>query len=126
MLADMRAQMSGGVLVVWIDGEVDVSNARDLGSAISNRLTNEALGVVLDLSAVSYMDSAGIHVVFELRERLKTRGQGLRLVVPAGSPITAVVELVDLPRAVGVVESADEALAAIVEAFPQPNPPDGH
>lgn len=125
-LADVRAQMSGGILVVSIEGEIDMSNARELGSAIARRLTNEALGAVLDLSNVSYIDSAGIHVVFDLRERLKTRGQALRLVVPAGSPISSMVDLVDLPRAVGVVETAAEALAAIAAAVPQPNPSHGH
>jgi anti-anti-sigma factor len=118
--------MSAGILLVSVDGEVDVSNARDLGRAISERITNEALGVVLDLTEVSYMDSAGVHVVFELRERLKTRGQGLRLVVPERSPISSVVQLVDLPRAVGVLETSEEAVAAIAAAVPQPNPPDGH
>jgi anti-anti-sigma factor len=84
-LANLRSEQRDGIVVAQLEGEVDMSNAEQLKSALVRGMTNESFGLVLDLSALEYIDSAGIHILLELREQLKNRGQALRLVVPAGS-----------------------------------------
>ena len=54
--------------------------------ALSESVPNFALALVLDLSDVEYLDSGGIHLIYELREKLRARGQTLQLVIPADSP----------------------------------------
>ena len=51
-------------------------------------------GLVLDFSNTVYLDSAGLHFVFELGKRLRDRGQRLELVVPPGSPVAFVLQVV--------------------------------
>ena len=56
-------------------------------------VTNRARGLVLDLSAVTFLDSTGLRLVFRLARRLRDRQQSLRLVVPEGARISRVLSL---------------------------------
>jgi anti-sigma B factor antagonist len=111
--ADVRFETIGRVIVARLEGEIDMSNAGELGAAITARVTSEAVAVVLDLGAVDYLDSAGIHVVFELRERLSRRGQEIRLVVPSDSPIATALHHADVPRTLGAAETVKAAIADV-------------
>ena len=55
---------------------------RRWGPTVIGATPNEAQGVVLDLSGVDYLDSAGIYVIFGMRASLQARGQTLILVIP--------------------------------------------
>ena len=57
-----------------LEGEIDMSNAAS-SARRSRPRPGDAVAVVLDLSGVDYLDSAGIHVVYELRERLGAAGR---------------------------------------------------
>src|SRR5690606_35601083 len=79
-----------------IEGEVDISNAPEIASALHAAVGNAALGVVLDLTETTYLDSAGIRLLFEFARRLARRQQQLRLVVPEDSPVLRVLLLTDV------------------------------
>jgi len=115
-LAELSVDLVDRVVVAHIEGEIDLSNAHDLGAAIASRVPNEALAVVVDLSEVDYVDSAGIHVMFDLRNRLRARGQDLRLVVPSGSEIFEALRIVFLPQVVPVFGAVEEAIAGIADS----------
>ena len=117
--ADLDTTLMDGVLVARVRGEIDMSNAGEIGSAVAARISNEVLGLILDLTEVEYLDSAGLHTIFDLRARLRDRGQQLRLVVPQGATIAQAVEIMDIPRTVGVAESAESALESILTAVPR-------
>src|SRR5262245_51811746 len=84
-LAHLSFDGDADVIVVAITGEVDLSNAAEVTSAIVAAAPNEAAGVVVDLSGLSYLDSAGIRMLAELARRLDWRQQQLRVVAPEGS-----------------------------------------
>jgi anti-anti-sigma factor len=67
---------------------------------------------VLDLSDVDYLDSAGIHFVFTLRENVRTRGQEMRMVVPTSSPVN---DALRLAGASGLIETSNELAVALRE-----------
>ena len=110
-LADVRFEALDRVVVARLEGEIDMSNASELGSAITASVPSDALAVVLDLGAVDYVDSAGIHVVFELRERLTRRGQEIRLVVGPDSPIATTLGYAGVPGMIGTADTVQDALA---------------
>jgi anti-anti-sigma factor len=110
-IADVHFETIDRVVVARLEGEIDMSNATALGAAITARVPGDAAAVVLDLGAVDYVDSAGIHVVYELRERLKRRGQEIRLVVAPDSPIAATLRYADVPGTIGAAESVQDAIA---------------
>ena len=120
-LADLRIETVGRVVVARLDGEIDLSIATELGGVIADRVPNEALGLVIDLTKVDYVDSAGIHVLFDLRARLRNRGQGIALVVPPGAEIFEALRIAYLPGVVGVFDSLDSATESIAD-----KPPPGH
>src|SRR2546421_13026833 len=95
--AQLETRIEGRVLVAVLDGELDMSNAAGLGAAISNELSNASLGLIVDLTGVEYLDSAALHMLFELRRHLGNRGQAMRLVVPSGAIIAQTLEIMDVP-----------------------------
>ena len=110
-LARLEFTVRDDVVIARLSGEVDLSNASEVGDEMTGAVPNSALGLVLDLTATEYLDSSGVHLVFELAERLHRRQQQLRVVVPAGAPIRRVLRIVELDDTVPVVGSVDEAVA---------------
>src|SRR5450432_2023644 len=64
---------------VDVAGEVDIATAPDLERAL---LAAEARGrsVVLDLRALDFIDSSGVHVIIAAHHRARQRGRRLALV----------------------------------------------
>lgn len=113
MLADVQFDIRGDVVVATLTGEVDLSNATRLRDAIAEATANTALGVVLVLDAVDYLDSAGIHLVYRLRESLAARGQKLMLVIPEKSPVQDALRLAGVTHHLPIAASVDDALAGL-------------
>ena len=82
-----------GVVVASLSGEIDLSNATEITHALLGGVPNEALGLVIDLSEVSYLDSAGVRMLAELDHRLGWRAQALRVVAPETSRSRRVLEI---------------------------------
>lgn len=89
--------------VAALSGAVDLSNVEDLAQRLERSVTNRCQGLVLDLTAVTYLDSTGLRLVYRLARQLGDRQQGLRLVVPPGSRITRVLELAGVGSVATVV-----------------------
>lgn len=54
------------VTVVYVSGEVDMSNAEFLAASLRPVLAAEPLRIVIDLSDVSFLAAAGLHVLLHL------------------------------------------------------------
>jgi anti-anti-sigma factor len=114
-LADVRFSDHDRVVVARVTGEVDLSNAESIESAITEATPNQALALILDVSALDYLDSAGIHLIYKLRERLRTRGQTLRLVIPAASPANDALRLAGVSQVVDTAQSLEAAMREFAE-----------
>ena len=64
----------------------------------------------IDLSATTYLDSAGLNLLFALGEELRGRQQQLGLVVTEGSPIARMIKRVGLDQTFRVHAPLTEAL----------------
>ena len=123
----MRDRISGiefedrqdGVVVASVEGEIDSSNAADLRLALSERLPSTSTALVLDLSAVNYLDSSGIQLLFDLGRRLAARRQAIRLVVPEAAPMRRVLELCAVESVAPMHSQVDEALRAFADEAEQ-------
>jgi anti-anti-sigma factor len=109
-LADVRFSAHGRALVASVVGEVDLSNADNIRAAITESTDNHCLVVVLDLSDLDYLDSSGIQLIYQLREDVRARGQALRLVIPAGSPVNDALRLAGVAAHLETIDSVEEAL----------------
>jgi anti-anti-sigma factor len=113
MLADVRFTQSGRVVVAHLTGEVDISNAESLRNAIGEATPNQSLALVFDLSDIDYLDSAGIQLIYRLRESLRTRGQRLLVVVPPESRSRDALVTAGALSALDVYETLDAAFEAL-------------
>jgi len=109
-LADVQITLDSGALIARVTGEVDMSNAEEVGARVIGATPNEAQGVILDLSGVEYLDSVGIYVIFGMRASLHARGQSLILVIPGASPVHDSLRLAGAERPGEVAEAVDDAL----------------
>jgi anti-anti-sigma factor len=106
----LHAQSFEDRVVVSVHGEIDLENAGRARDRIFTAIPRAARGIVLDLSQVTHMDSAGVRLLFDLAGRLGERRLDLTIVSPAKSLLREVIEVVHLESVVAVVESVDEAL----------------
>jgi anti-sigma B factor antagonist len=112
--AEVVVTAAGEVPIAALEGEIDMANAEDLRDSMLEAVTNRAPGLVVDLTSTTYLDSAGIHVVFELARRLHARQQQLRVVVPAGATIRRVLTLTNVSAVAPMHERCDDAVAELV------------
>jgi anti-anti-sigma factor len=118
-LADVQITLARNAVVAHVIGEIDISNAEEMGATVIGATPSEAQGVVLDLSAVEYLDSAGIYVIYGMRSRLQARGQALILVIPPRSPVRDALRLAGAEHPGEVAEQVEEALRVIDDARPR-------
>ena len=119
-LAQLTTRTEENAIVASLAGEVDISNAADIGSVLESSVPQRALGLILDLSHATYIDSAGVHLLFRLGGRLTRRRQQLRVVVPEAAPIHKIVNLAGLGWTVPQDHSVSEALTKLkAEVTPQ-------
>ena len=112
-LARMDIERRGDAVVAHVEGDVDLSNSGELKRALEDAATPDALGIAVDMSGVGYVDSTGMTVLASLAKGLAVRRQSVAVVVPAGSGVRRLFELVGIDRVVGLHESLDEAIASL-------------
>ena len=99
--------------VVALSGEVDIVQAKSLRERLLGAVRNEDLGLVVDLSETTYIDSVGVSLLFELAERLSERQLRLAVVLPQAGLVERVLTIVNLKSVTPIHPSVDEALSAI-------------
>jgi anti-sigma B factor antagonist len=110
-LEGLQFSEHGDAVVARLAGEVDLSNASSVKDRLLHAVPNSAAALVLDLSETAYVDSSGVRLIFELAERLRSRGQRLELVVPDDSRIKRVLLLTEVQQVVSISSSLGGALS---------------
>ena len=116
-LADLKLESIGGLPVAHLSGEIDRSNAAEFGDRVTTAISDQAGGLVVDLSKLAFLDSTGIRMLFELSAQLKRRQQTLRVVVPDGSHLGEILDTVGLKQAAATDHTVGEAVAALTRAL---------
>ena len=82
MSLSISVTAESGESVVSVAGEVDVSNADELRTALDGCLAGEADTLVVDLSQVPYIDSTGIGVLVGAAHRAAEKNVRLEVARP--------------------------------------------
>jgi anti-sigma B factor antagonist len=82
----------GDAELVSLTGEIDLANAPEIGRAIVQRLQS-AGKVLIDLTTVSFLDSAGVRLLDALVGDLHDHGKQARLVVGEHGPARMTLQL---------------------------------
>jgi anti-anti-sigma factor len=109
-LARLEDEWHDEIPVARLQGEVDASNVKEMDDRLRSLLTNRSVALVIDLSGTTYLDSAGINLLFALADELRGRQQRLVLVVGEASPIARMIALTGLDQTVAVRPSLPDAL----------------
>lgn len=92
-LAELRVRERGGLVFATVEGEIDISNRDGLTEKLTGAVANSVTGLLLDLSGLEFLDSSGVHMLYELAERLANRQQGFAVVIPPRALPRRAIEL---------------------------------
>jgi anti-anti-sigma factor len=112
-ISDVEIVVRDGVSVARVRGEIDLSNADSIFSTLARAGAPTTTGLIVDLSQVDYLDSAGVRLLFRLARALGEADRTLRTVVPGDATIRRVLELANVEEQIGVDENEDAALAHV-------------
>jgi anti-anti-sigma factor len=100
------------VIVARVDGELDLSNWSRVCSEVEDAVAPDDTALVVDLGEISFFDSTGVRLVFQLADRLQTRRQRFALVIGENEIVRRVTELTGITQHVPCHRTVDEAVHA--------------
>lgn len=100
------------VVVLRLDGRLDLVTAPGLRTAVEGEVGAGRPDVVLDLSAVTFMDSSGLGVLIASLKHARQAGGELRIAAAAEQVLT-VLKLTKLERVLKPYATVDEALEGL-------------
>ena len=109
-LARVESEQRGSLCLVRVYGEIDMSNDREVLTAIEVAVARETDRLVVDLTNTTYLDSAGLALLLRLAERMQARQQLLSVVVPIDSRVRRAFELTGLLSVIDVISRSEDAL----------------
>jgi anti-sigma B factor antagonist len=97
--------------VVEVVGELDLSTVAHWEATVG-RAARSATTVILDVSRVEFLDSAGVHALFRMLTTLQNQRKRLVIVAPQQGRVRRLLEILDLPSLAWVCDSLEEAVQA--------------
>lgn len=110
---DIDVRDESGVVVASVAGDVDLGDTAEVNGRVLGAVTNEAVGLVVEMTGVRYIDSAGIQMLFQFARALEAGRQTMALVVGTESPLRGLLDITGLPQAVPVCADVPSAVAAV-------------
>ncbi|WP_256977940.1 STAS domain-containing protein [Rhodococcus sp. 14-2470-1a] len=107
----MAVEWRDGAVIVTVSGELDLVTSPQLSESVELVLEKGPSSVVIDLSDVSFLASAGMSLLASTHQKL---GGAAGFAVVADGPSTGrPLTLVGLHEVFGIYATVDEALAAL-------------
>ena len=112
-LARIDIEPGPSVVVARVSGEVDISNVGLVRRRLEDAVSNASVGMVIDLSATTYLDSSGVYLLFEFARALEGRQQRMSVVAPPATPSTRVLLITGFDKIVPVWETVEAAVQGV-------------
>jgi anti-sigma B factor antagonist len=103
----------GGVHVVAIQGELDVSTAPQVREPLSSAASDPARPLVVDLTECEFLDSTGLATLLHGAKPAQNGESNVALVSPGGE-VRRLLELTAIDRTIPVFDTLAEALEAVL------------
>lgn len=111
----MERTSRDGIEHVFVEGEVDIATASRLISVLNSSVAEAIKAVVVDLTAVGFMDSTGLALLINANRRLTLRRKGFAVVCPPGS-LRRVFEITDMVETLHVCPDQESAARVLLPA----------
>lgn len=109
------------IAIAHVAGELDMANRSRFADEVLGKMADESSALVVDLTELQYIDSAGVRSLFEIAKTLKLREQLFAIAVPEGSPLRSVLKITQVEDVAAICPSRQDALElASLEATPPP------
>jgi anti-anti-sigma factor len=93
----------GAIAHVRTAGPVDASTAVQLSRRLLTASAGGTLPLTVDLTNVSYLASAGIRALYQVRQQLSAHRQQLRLLAVPGSSVALILDQAHLRYAASII-----------------------
>ena len=99
-----RVESEDGNIVVYLSGDIDVSNTERLETEIAGAVL-DADSIVVDLEAVEFLDSSGLRLLKRLSVRATEANASFVVVAPTSIVARSVIEIVSMSEELAVKDS---------------------
>lgn len=106
----VQSEPHGAAVVLAVAGEIDLATAPQLGESIKEAMAREPKTLVVDLSGVGFLASAGMAVLIGCHQQAK--GNIRFRIVATGSATFRPMELTGMTDEMSIYPTRAEALAA--------------
>ncbi|MBV9803610.1 MAG: STAS domain-containing protein [Solirubrobacterales bacterium] len=106
----VETHITGGVVRLALSGELDLVSTPALERAM-DELTPEVELIIIDLRAVEFMDSTGLHGVLRAQQRAHDSSQRFAL-IRGGDQVQRLFELTGVAEGLTIVDSPGELVEA--------------
>ncbi|HEX4730818.1 MAG TPA: STAS domain-containing protein [Solirubrobacterales bacterium] len=111
------SELEGGIRVLEIHGELDLSTATQLEEPLEEAVQAENAAVVIDLADCQFIDSTGIALIVRAWQRVDAAagngGKGGLVLCCPNEQVRRVLEVTGLEHSLRVFPTRDEAVAAL-------------
>jgi anti-sigma B factor antagonist len=112
----IQIDQQNDIVIARLEGDIDLANTPTLSTTILEAIPNDALGLVVDLTAVRYIDSVGIRMLFTFVRSLHASRQGMAVALPPESPVRKLLKITHLDEAAVLRATIEEATIALRES----------
>jgi len=116
--AHFSTRSQAGTVIMEAVGEVDILNAGDFRTALSDAASLNGGPFVLALDKLAYFDSQTLEILVELWKRLNLARRTMAIVAGRATPARRLLDVSAISGVIPTLETVDEALAAVSS----PNP----
>ena len=102
--AALRVESDDGDIVVYLSGDIDVSNTESLETEIRGAVVG-ANSIAIDLTAVEFLDSGGLRLLKRLSVHAAEANANFVVVAPPHSVARSVIEIVSMSQEMAVQDS---------------------
>jgi anti-sigma B factor antagonist len=99
-------------LVVTVSGELDIATAPALRDRLTAAIDAGTQRLVIDLSAISFLDSVALATIVHAKQRLPEHGK-LALAIDPSSYVMLVFESGGLPKVLDLVDTRAQAIELV-------------
>ncbi len=107
---DLTHEAHGEVTVVHAAGDINASSCAQLEEALASLIDQGRQRLVLDLSGVRYVSSAGLRVLLVIAKRLTPSGRFM--LSRAAEPVRQVLDMTGFSGIIKVMPTVDDAVTA--------------
>lgn len=112
-MVEIKVKKEDNYQLITVHGEVDASSSIELDKALSNA-SNQANKILVDLTGLAYISSAGLGVFISYLEELKAKN--IRMILIKMQPAVAeVFQILGLQNLITITDTKEEGIKLLNE-----------